>query len=85
MCNEKIKVQSIVAYWDSTYALQSGHIHGEQFIQTCDIQLRYMSWSVSDIFILNIYINVCYITKVYKELITTMISIKINDYIWGNS
>ena len=78
------KVQSKKSDWKSSYALQSGHTHGEQFVQTCDIQLRYMSWSLCNIFIINIYINVCYITKVYKELITTNIDTITLILLWGH-
>ena len=38
--SSKYKVKSPIG---SPHELKSGHTHGEQFVQTCDIQLRYMS------------------------------------------
>ena len=51
--------------------LQSGHTYSVLFVQVFDIKQSYMSWSYYDIFIQNIYINICDIKQTYKQLITT--------------
>ena len=53
-----------IAIWSYSYS--------DQYVQTCDIQLCYMSWPIPNKFIKNIYINVCYIKTVYNQLINTI-------------